>query len=225
MSRHVAAIGVRTQADEELEELAPRDDSGREHAHRGHHPCQALADLLTLREPSAPRRIKLAYVGDGNNVARSLAIARRSAGRRGRGGPVRGYQLRAGRRRALTMTRCRSRGRARRLHRRLGEHGRRGHRRPAPRGLEPYRIDDALLDSHCRGPSPCTACRRTPARRSPSRSLYGDASGSGTRRRTAATPRKRCSSCSSARSRFNTNGRPGKAAVRELQVLPGLSGR
>lgn len=40
------------------------------------HPCQALADVMTLRElaPSG-RPIKLAFVGDGNNVSRSLAVA------------------------------------------------------------------------------------------------------------------------------------------------------
>jgi ornithine carbamoyltransferase len=40
------------------------------------HPCQALADLFTLREQFGPvlRGRKLAYVGDGNNVAHSLMI-------------------------------------------------------------------------------------------------------------------------------------------------------
>jgi ornithine carbamoyltransferase len=40
------------------------------------HPCQALADFYTLREVFGQRRdIKLAFIGDANNVARSLAVA------------------------------------------------------------------------------------------------------------------------------------------------------
>ena len=40
------------------------------------HPCQALADLYTLRECAGSLdQKKMAYVGDGNNVARSLALA------------------------------------------------------------------------------------------------------------------------------------------------------
>ena len=40
------------------------------------HPCQALADLLTLEEHLGPlSNLRLAYVGDGNNVAHSLLLA------------------------------------------------------------------------------------------------------------------------------------------------------
>jgi len=40
------------------------------------HPCQAMADVLTIKEHfSSLKGIKIAYIGDGNNVARSLAFA------------------------------------------------------------------------------------------------------------------------------------------------------
>jgi ornithine carbamoyltransferase len=40
-----------------------------------HHPCQALADLLTVREEfGGLEGVKITYVGDGNNVANSLAL-------------------------------------------------------------------------------------------------------------------------------------------------------
>lgn len=38
------------------------------------HPCQALADLMTIEETFGKQKVKIAYVGDGNNVANSLAV-------------------------------------------------------------------------------------------------------------------------------------------------------
>jgi ornithine carbamoyltransferase len=55
-----------------------------------HHPCQALADLLTMREAGAR---SIAYVGDGNNVARSLAILGPKAGIEVRIAAPEGFQL------------------------------------------------------------------------------------------------------------------------------------
>ncbi len=62
-----------------------------------HHPCQALADLLTLRERfGGLEGVVLAYVGDGNNVARSLAILGRTAGVEVRVATPPGYELEPG---------------------------------------------------------------------------------------------------------------------------------
>jgi len=82
LSRQVAAVGMRTGPDSLLQELA-------EHAQIPvfnmltalHHPCQALADLMTVREAFGTLAgLRLAYVGDGTNVARSLAILGTIAG-------------------------------------------------------------------------------------------------------------------------------------------------
>ncbi len=62
-----------------------------------HHPCQALADLQTLRERFGDLAgVKVAYIGDGNNVARSLAILGRTAGVEVRVATPPGYELEPG---------------------------------------------------------------------------------------------------------------------------------
>jgi ornithine carbamoyltransferase len=84
LSRHVAAIGLRTGPHELIEELAAHSSVPVFNMlTAAHHPCQPLADLLTVREAFAVpalEGLKLAYVGDGNNVARSLAVLGTLAG-------------------------------------------------------------------------------------------------------------------------------------------------
>ena len=76
LSRYVDVISARTFAHATLEALATHASvpvinalSDREH------PCQALADMLTVYEKkSRLEGLTLAYIGDGNNVARSLLL-------------------------------------------------------------------------------------------------------------------------------------------------------
>jgi ornithine carbamoyltransferase len=77
LSRYVDAIVIRSGSHEAVAELAAAAEVPVINALTPlHHPCQALADLLTLRERFGDLAgLRLAYVGDGNNVARSLAIA------------------------------------------------------------------------------------------------------------------------------------------------------
>jgi ornithine carbamoyltransferase len=76
LSRYVDAIVIRSGSHEDVAELAGAATVPVVNALTPlHHPCQALADMLTLRERFGDLEgQRLAYVGDGNNVARSLAV-------------------------------------------------------------------------------------------------------------------------------------------------------
>ena len=76
LSTYVDAIVVRTKGHQKLLELGDHSTCTVINGLTDYeHPCQALADLFTLRELIGPLKGQsLVYVGDGNNVARSLAI-------------------------------------------------------------------------------------------------------------------------------------------------------
>ncbi|OEH87033.1 ornithine carbamoyltransferase [Desulfuribacillus stibiiarsenatis] len=76
LSRYVDAIMIRAHGHEQVEELAKHADipviNGLTDTY---HPCQALADLQTILEHKGRLKgLKVAYIGDGNNVAHSLMI-------------------------------------------------------------------------------------------------------------------------------------------------------
>jgi ornithine carbamoyltransferase len=82
LSRYVDGIMIRTFAHSDVEELA-------EHATipiingltDDYHPCQALTDLLTIKEYKGQLKgLKMTYVGDGNNMAHSLLLAAAKVG-------------------------------------------------------------------------------------------------------------------------------------------------
>ncbi len=76
LSRYLHAIVIRSLSHERVAELAEAADVPVINALTPlHHPCQTIADLLTLQERFGELRgLRVAYVGDGNNVARSLAL-------------------------------------------------------------------------------------------------------------------------------------------------------
>lgn len=82
LSRYVHGIVARTYAHETLIALAEHADVPIINALSDEsHPCQALADLLTIQETKGTLEgVRIAYIGDGNNVAVSLAQAATMAG-------------------------------------------------------------------------------------------------------------------------------------------------
>jgi ornithine carbamoyltransferase len=77
LGRYVDAIAARTYSHRTVEELAEYSGVPVINALSDlEHPCQALADLLTIYEKKKTLKgLNLAYIGDGNNVAHSLLLA------------------------------------------------------------------------------------------------------------------------------------------------------
>jgi ornithine carbamoyltransferase len=177
LSRHVAAIGIRTGPDADVEQLA---------AHAtvpvvnmltaGHHPCQALADLQTLQERFGRLDgLKLAYVGDGNNVARSLAILGEKAGVEVAVASPPGYELEPVAGAQLTNDPGEAVAGAHAVYTdvwvSMGDEDAAGERRAA---LAPYRVDDALLDRAADGAIALHCLPAHPGEEITESVLYGD---------------------------------------------------
>ena len=154
LARNVTAVGVRTGPDDVLAELAAEDEVAVFNMlTAGHHPCQALADLMTLREACGELEgLRVAYVGDGNNVARSLAQQGARAGVEVVVAAPDGFQLEpvAGAR-LVDDPRTAAQG-AQAIYTDVwvsmgDEQGAEDKRR----ALAPYRVDDALLDAAAPG--------------------------------------------------------------------------
>jgi ornithine carbamoyltransferase len=94
LSRYLDAIMIRTFAQEDVEELARHasipvinglTDSS--------HPCQALADVMTIRERLGRLEgVTVVYLGDGNNVCASLMVAAAKLGMNFRAATPKGYE-------------------------------------------------------------------------------------------------------------------------------------
>ena len=177
LSRHVDAIGVRTGPDTVLEELA-------EYASvpifnmltAGHHPCQALADMLTLREVFGELDgLVLAYVGDGNNVARSLAVLGALAGVEVRVAAPADYQLEPVAGAVLTDDPAEAVAGAQAVYAdvwvSMGDETTSDRRRVA---LAPYRLDDALLDRAAPGAIALHCLPAHPGEEITAEVLYGE---------------------------------------------------
>jgi ornithine carbamoyltransferase len=149
LSRHLDAVGVRTGPQAVLEELALAGTIGVFNMLTStHHPCQALADLLTLRETFGTLDgLRVAYIGDGNNVARSLALLGSRAGVEVVVASPEGYELEPGTGATLVRDPADAVRGAHAIYTdvwvSMGDEETAAARRAALAG---YRVDDALLD-------------------------------------------------------------------------------
>jgi len=95
LSRYVNGIAIRTFAQETIQELARYATVPVINAlSDSFHPCQALTDLYTIKEKFGTlSNLKIVFVGDGNNVARSLAQICAKLGLRLHIASPKGYEL------------------------------------------------------------------------------------------------------------------------------------
>ncbi len=146
LSRQVAAVGLRTGPHALIEELAQWSEVPVINMLTAeHHPCQVLADLVTLKETFGRLEgLKLAYVGDGNNVARSLVLMGELAGLEVVVAAPPGYELDE---RTVSTDPLEAVAGANAVYTdvwvSMGDEDTADERR---RALAPYRLDDALLD-------------------------------------------------------------------------------
>jgi ornithine carbamoyltransferase len=178
LSRNVAAIGLRTGSEQTLAELAryaavPVFNM----LSPDHHPCQALADLMTLREAlGALQGRRLGYVGDGNNVARSLALLGGLAGVDVTVAAPEGFQLEPEAGARLTADPAAAAAGADVLYTDVwvsmsDDDVTAGRRRGA---LASYRLDDALLDLAAPGAFALHCLPAHPGEEITAEVLYGD---------------------------------------------------
>ena len=95
LDRYVSALVVRTYSQQGLVDLASAASIPVVNAlSDDEHPCQALADLLTVREKKGHLDgVRIAFIGDGNNVSASLALAAARCGAQFVIAAPPGYQL------------------------------------------------------------------------------------------------------------------------------------
>jgi ornithine carbamoyltransferase len=147
LSRYVDALAIRTLSHDELEAWAEAASIPVINALTSvEHPCQALADVLTIRERVGPLDgLRIAWVGDGTNVLDSLADLAAMLGAEVVAACPEGYDPASDNLSLVRDPREAARGAdvlATDIWVSLGQEGERARRL---RDLEPYRVDDRLL--------------------------------------------------------------------------------
>jgi ornithine carbamoyltransferase len=176
LSRHVDALGIRTGAHGPVEELAQWSEIPVFNMLSAlHHPCQVLADLLTMREEFGDvEGLRLTYVGDGNNMARSLAVIGAIAGIEVVVSSPAGYELEPEAGARLERDPAEAVSGANVIYTdvwvSMGDEETAQERRAA---LAPYRLDDALLDRAAPGAIALHCLPAHPGEESTAEVLYG----------------------------------------------------